>query len=474
MWLNIDRQETKMFEKIISNLPYNPSLIKELGFYAHRARKEESLRRLGLVFIVLAFFVQFFAVISPPQPSLAASTNDMINGGFSSIGELVADCNANIKQYSTILNYYGLNCGDLASGTTVSLVSTSYNKQLFSMGWNPQGSINVATKKPTDEQPADITGVASPLYWRYLWSWDTYNYSTYQAVQVHSPLTGKTFFILYACGNLVSVGLPSPYVPPKPAPIKTTVMPTPTPTHIPPPTVIKTPTPVFPVVTYTPTPQPCAYDSTIAATSSQCKPCEASLSSTDTVACIQYSKTASDITQGFSNANNKTASAGDTITYTLTAYNSGKASVSNFVMQDDVSYVLDYANIQSDDNGSLNSQDIISWPATTIAPNASLSHQVTVVIKSPIPQTLPSSSDPEYFDHIMTNVYGNTININLPPSAVTTIAATTTTALPNTGPGNSIIIAAVITLIAGYFFARSRLLTSESIIAIQDNNGGSI
>jgi len=82
-----------MFEKIISNLPYNPSLIKDLGFYAHRIRKEESLRRLGLLFIVLAFFVQFYAVISPPKPTLADSTNDMISGGFSSIPELVADCN---------------------------------------------------------------------------------------------------------------------------------------------------------------------------------------------------------------------------------------------------------------------------------------------------------------------------------------------------------------------------------------------
>jgi len=457
-----------MFEKIIANLPYNPSLIKELGFYAHRIRKEESLRRLGLVFIVLAFFVQFFAVISPPKPTLADSTNDMISGGFSSISELVADCNANVKQYATILNYYGLNCTDLANGTTISLVSTSYNKQLFSMGWNPQGSVNVITHKPTDEQPVNITGVASPLYWRYLWSWDTYSYSTYQAVQVRSPLTNKTFFILYACGNLVSVGLPTPYVPPTPTPKPTpTVIPTPKPT----PTVIPTPVPVK--VPTTP-PKTCSYDSSLLATSSQCKPCQASLSSTDTVACIQYSKTASDITQGWNNANGRTASPGDQIVYTLTAYNSGKATVNNFVMQDDLSYVLDYANIQSDNNGSLNSNDIISWPPTSIAPNADLTHTITVIIKNPIPQTPPSSSDPEYFDHIMTNIYGNTININLPQTPITTVTAVTTKALPNTGPGSSIIIAAIFVIVAGYFFARSRLLATESSIAIQDNNGGII
>lgn len=428
-----------MFEKIISNLPYNPSLIKDLGFYAGRMRREQSLRRLGLVFIVLAFMVQFFAVMSPPQPSVAASTNDMLNGGFSSVSELVSECNQNIESYQTIIGYYGLTCSDLSSGQSVSLVSTSYSNQLFSMGWNPQGPVNAVSHKPTDEQPAAIPK-AGTLYWRYLSSWDTGSYSTYQAVKVTSLTTGKTYFILYTCGNLVSIGLPTPYIPPTPTP---------------------------------PPPQPCPYDSELALSSDQCKPCSESLSSTDTVACIQYSKTASDITQGLSDANGKTANPGDKIVYTLTAYNSGKATVNNFVMQDDLSYVLDYANLNSDDNGSLNSKDIVSWPAVDIQPSASETHRVVVSVMNPIPQTLPSSSDPELFDHIMTNVYGNTININLPPGPITTVAQTTS-ALPNTGPGSSLIIAAVIIAVAGFFFARSRLLALESTVAIQDNNGAGI
>lgn len=439
-----------MFEKIIANLPYNPALLKDLGFYSRRVRQEESLRKLGLLFIVLTFFVQFFAFISPPQPSVAASSNDMLNGGFSSISELVADCNANLNSYQTVLAYYGISCSDLASGQTVSLVSTSYANQLFSMGWDPQGAVNAVSHKPTDEQPVDIPGLSSPLYWRYLWSWDTGAYSTYQAVKVTSVLTGKTFFVLYACGNLVSIGLPSPYTPPTPTPQPTT-------------TVVTTTTTV--------TPTPCPYDSSISLSSSQCKPCSASLSSTDTVACLQYSKTASDVTQGMADANGKTAQGGDKIVYTLTAYNSGKAEVNNFVMQDDLSYVLDYADISDSNGGSINSKGIISWPATDIAPSASESHTVTVIVKNPVPQTPPSSSDPEYFDHIMTNVYGNTININLPYSTVAATALTTSS-LPNTGPGTSILIAAAIIIFAGYFLARSRLLSKESRIAIEDNNGG--
>lgn len=462
-----------MFEKILANLPYNPALIKDLGFYARRIRHEESLRRLGLLFIVLAFFVQFFAVISPPQPTLAASTNDMINGGFSSISELVADCNSNIKDYATILKYYGISCGNLAYGKTVSLISTSYNKRLFSMGWNPQGSINVVTKKPTDEQPVNIPTISSPLYWRYLWSWDTYKYSTYQAVKIQSSITGRFYYILYTCGNLVSVGIPSPYIPPKPIMTKKPTVPVSKPpikkTTIKPTVVTKTTTPIISVFRST----PCIYNSDISANSPYCKPCEQSLNSTDTIACIKYSKTASDITQGYTNANNKTALAGDKIVYTLSAYNSGKATVAKFIMQDDLSYVLDYANIISTNNGTINSNNIISWPATNIAPGDTLKHTIVVEVKNPIPQTPASSSDPEYFDHIMTNVYGNTINIYLPKGPVATLASSTTS-LPNTGPGNSLIIAGVITLIAGYFFARSRLLSKETSIVIQDNNGGVI
>ena len=441
-----------MFEKILSNLPYNPNLIKDLGFYAKRVRHEESLRRLSLIFVVLAFFVQFFAYLSPPTSSLADSTNDMINGGFQNISELVADCNANVRHYHTIIGYYGLTCWDLSRGKNVTLKSTDYNHRLYSMGWNPQGSVNQVTGKPTDEQPVNIPGLSKPLYWRYLWSWDPGAYTIYNAVKVTSK-TGQTFFILYVCGNIVHIGIPSPYVPPKPAPAPT---PTPKPKPKPKP------------------PKPCIYDKSIPATSGQCKPCEQSLSSQDTVACIRYNKTAADITQGLKNANGHTANAGDVIVYTLTAHNSGKATVKNFVMQDDLSYVLDYANIMTARRSHLNKYDVISWPAVNIGPGKTLIHHITVRVKNPIPQTPPSISDPEYFDHIMTNVYGTTINIYLPKTTVSVITTATTTTLPNTGPGSSIIFAAVVAVLAGYFFFRSKLLSTEASIAIQDNNGGSI
>ena len=432
-----------MFEKLLANLPYNPGLVRQMGFYAGRMRREAAIRRTGMVFIVLAFVVQFFAVVSPPQPSVAASTNDLINGGFSSVAELTADCKANDQGYAYILKYYGITCDDLAYGKTVSLVSTAAGGHLFSMGRNPLPPINPVTKKPTDDTPVNnIPGVAQPLYWRYLWSWDTGTSSTYQAVEVKSTYTGQTFYILYNCGNLVHVDIPVPYTPPKP------------------------PAPA-------PKPAPCPYAKNVAANSPQCKPCSQSLSSSDTQACLVYSKTASDPTQGFTDANGHTAKAGDTIIYTLSVKNYGLGTVKGFILSDNFSYVLDYAAIVSDQGAKVDSGDVLLWQAVNIAPGATFSRQVVVKVDDPIPQTPPSSSDPMLFNHIISNTYGNSINIFLPQTIVTAVE-TTNTQLPNTGPGTSIMIVAAVVVIAGYFLARSRLLALESGLAIQRNNGGNV
>ena len=61
---------------------------------------------------------------------------------------------------------------------------------------------------------------------------------------------------------------------------------------------------------------------------------------------------------------------------------------------------------------------------------------------------------------VMTNVYGNTVNIKLPSNVVKTTEQITTT-LPNTGPGSALLIGTGITIIIGYFYARSRLLSKE-------------
>lgn len=60
-----------MFEKLLSALPsyYDSGVARQVSFYARRMREESTIRRTGLIFIVLAFLIQFFAVLNPPQPA---------------------------------------------------------------------------------------------------------------------------------------------------------------------------------------------------------------------------------------------------------------------------------------------------------------------------------------------------------------------------------------------------------------------
>jgi uncharacterized repeat protein (TIGR01451 family) len=422
-----------MFEKLLATLPFNPSLIHQLSFYGQRMREEQSIRRIGLAFVALAFLVQFVAVFSPPQPTNADPSNDLVSGGISSATQAVTFCQQDIRAYGTIMSYYGISCDDVARSTVVSLRSTDYNKQLYSMGHLPY--------KIAGETPVSIPyqGQATPFYWRYLWGWDTHAYSTYTALKLTSHVTGKTFFILYNCGNLVSIGLPSPPPAPKPAP---------TPQPTPPPTPAPKPTPHV----------------------SHGLPCPQATSSSDTIECLHSSKTASNQTAHIANADGTTAHAGDIINYTLSSKNTGNVTVKKFVIQENMSDVLEYATITNLHGGKISSDNIVSWPAQDITPGQTATEQITIKVKDPIPQTPTSDSNPGAYDLMMTNVYGNAINIKLPGGIVKTVEVVATKSLPNTGPGTSIIISAVIVLLAGYFFARARLLSREANIIVHETN----
>ncbi|HVI60903.1 MAG TPA: hypothetical protein VM535_01960, partial [Candidatus Saccharimonadales bacterium] len=274
-----------MFEKLLSQLPYNPGLVQQMSFYSRRMREEASIRRVGMVFIVLAFMVQFFAVLSPPKSTVASSDNDLISGGIGSAGDAARHCRNNSRGFGGILDTYGITCQQVANAQTVRLNSGAHNGDLFSMGHLAYGKAG--------ETPVDING--KRLYWRYLSSWGQANY---QALKLNAS-SGKLFYILYSCGNLVSVGLPSPYTPqtgiggnhpvspppqigignnqPVTKPVTAPASPTPPPT--PPPNT------------------PCPYDSSITADNSSCKPCDQSVSSQDATACVSIHKTAANATQ---------------------------------------------------------------------------------------------------------------------------------------------------------------------------------
>lgn len=463
-----------MFKKLLSNLPFNPSLIGEVSFYAKRMHGEAAMRRSGFIILVLAILVQMFAIISPPESTLAESNNDILRGGFSSKEQAVNYCRANTQGFAGVLLYHGLTCDDVARSTIKTLKSTDYNRSLRSMGRVPQGQTIARTGKPTNESTLNIAG--TNYYMRNLWAWDSRSYSTYKMLAMKNVF-GQDVMIMYNCGNIVTVGHYSP-PPPKPAPA-------PAPTPVPAPAPTPTPAPVTPPIQKPEPPKDvCSNIEGIQTTlaecdvcpnvpgdqnnTNQCYPCPEAKKDNAVTACLKMHKTASNQTQNIEKADGTIAKANDIIEYTLTTTNEGNQAVQDFIVEENMSDVLEYADIVNLHGGDMDDNHVVSWPKQTIAANASLTKKISVKIKDPIPQTPISSSDPGSFDMNMANVYyGNTVNIKLPPNITKTTELAVQT-LPETGPGTTIALSFAVTVFVAYFFARSRLLAKELDIVKTD------
>lgn len=533
-----------MFKKLLSNLPYNPSLIGQVAFYAQRLHKETALRRAGVIMLSLAMVLQTFAVVSPPEASLQASPNtDLINGGFSSKQEAVTHCKNNTQDYKTIMNHFGISCDAIAKTEVTSIKPRDFNGNLYSMGRQAFGV--------SGETPVRVPGVGT-LFVRHFWSLN--HEPSYKALK-GTDADGKTFFILFGCGNLVSIGVPTPPKPddvcenkpglqtdrkecdvcPETPGVQTSkdkcdvcpnidgvqtkesecdVCPNKAGTQsnvkrcdvCPNKPGVQTKAKdcdvcpnrpgiqlekidcdacpdtdgvqnsvdacdVCPNITGTQTDKAqcdvCPDKPGTQSNENECKPCEQSQTKNDLTACLVYSKTARNTTQNVTNANGTTAQPGDVIEYTLTTKNIGKVTIKGYEVTETLGDVLDYATVVDLHGGTKGRYEIVTWPKQDIGAGATITNKITIKVKDVLPSTPISSTDGAHFDMVMTNVYGDTVSINLPPSVTKQVEIATTT-LPNTGPGTSLAIGLTLTIFVSYFFARSRLLARELDIVRSD------
>ena len=478
-----------MFKKLLSNLPFNPSLIGEVAFYARRMQQEAALRRLGLILLSLAMAVQALGVVRPPQSSLASSNSDLITGGFSTQQEAVDHCRQNTKNYGDILGHFGITCENIAQATTVSVSPVDYNRGLYIMGRLAYGVAG--------ETPVTVPDVGT-LYLRHFYS--LMKAPSYKALK-GSDINGSTFYILYICGNPVFIGVAAPaerceydsslYAQDsacfEPCPIagKSSIAKSSADCFEPCPfnkdiaandaacfepcpiagksSIAKSSAQCF---------KPCEFDPSISNTSPACKPCEEAEANDNIIACIKFQKSASNTTQSIDDANNSTAQPNDVIEYTLTTTNTSKIAVNDYVVNENISDLLDYAIIKETNGGAVNGESILSWPAQILPAEGSIQAKFSVIIKDPIPNTPISASDPGHFDMKMTNVYGNAVVINLPPTIVKTTEILTTQTLPNTGPGTSLVLGLMAVTISATLFARNRLFVEELEIVKHDYTRG--
>lgn len=191
-----------MFRRIVSNLSFSPALVGQLGFYAKRLRKEESTRRIGLVFTALALAVQSLAVFSPPEAANAASGADFISGGISSKRDFLAhyDNNTNrIKGLYTSLGITRAEVADMKEGTiTAAGVAGKYNWSRTSIYSAAQGQRSYTFNNGA----GNVTFFYRPLSL-------TSSNPPYKVLVGHSASFGY-FAVKMDCGNLITKTPPVP------------------------------------------------------------------------------------------------------------------------------------------------------------------------------------------------------------------------------------------------------------------------
>jgi hypothetical protein len=188
-----------MFKKLVSNLPFSPSLIRQLGFYARRLKKEQVMRRLGLVFTVFALIIQSFAIFVPPESANASSSNDIVPGGFSSKAQAVAKYSENSpggRRFRVLLSHNSISASNIASVTSCTIGKND--------GYTSFGNISYSGSKKVSYTESSGTYV---YYSRPLSTVARSN--TFKAL-CGTASNGAEFAILMACGNLELKPPPAP------------------------------------------------------------------------------------------------------------------------------------------------------------------------------------------------------------------------------------------------------------------------
>ncbi len=407
-----------MFRKIVSNLPFSPALVGQLGFYAKRLRKEEATRRIGLIFTALALVVQGFAVFSPPESANAANGNNIIYGGFSNKAQFLSlyDQNkdsAGHTDLQQIYTHFGITRQDIANSTQTSFNSRDFNLSIKSVG---------RSTYEWQRTPIAITGTSTTVYESLLYkfdstSWTTVHGSSYPALVGKRAADGQWFAIMMGCGNPAYISLPPP--PPQPSAVcsKLTITPltrtrfafngasapqngatissytyvvkdntgkvidtrsvnsTQTTntlnydftkdgsytvtltvnTSVGPKTAPDCAKPV----TVTPEPR-CPLNPDIVASNPDCKPCEDDKTiwykDKDCTSTFELSKVVKNVTQLKDDANNTTAKPGDRLEYKLSVKNTGNTTGS-YAIQDNLSDVLEYTDLVDNGGGTLSKKD---------------------------------------------------------------------------------------------------------------------
>ena len=226
-------------------------------------------------------------------------------------------------------------------------------------------------------------------------------------------------------------------------------------------------------------PEKCPVKPDIPITSKECQPCPGNdklwYKDADCAEKVGSSKEATNLSQNGQLATKVTANASDRIQFVLNMYNIGKVTAT-LDFTENMSDVLEYSNLYDNGGAALvtkNGVKYLNWGKVTIKPGEKVSRSFTVKVNDTIPLTARGTAEPGSYDCIMTNTFGNTINIRMNCPAPK-IVEKVVEQLPNTGPTENILFSGIVSAIVIFFYARSRQLGAEVRLIRKDFNAGSL
>lgn len=515
-----------MFRKLVSNLGFSPALVGQLAFYAKRLRKEESTRRLGLLFTVFALVIQSFVVFAPPTSANSSDSNDMCPGvtrDASGVKKIKNCYDNNTRHFRDIMTYFGVSKSELwkaLDGNGSWRYTTTY-KNWYTFGHESRSS----------DVKNYSSAVAGKLYAR---KWKNTIHTRQWGWKGKS---GETEFIILAdCGNLALKRLLNPsakcvsltaskhdisigetitltaksavddgaeiakydFTQTGPESAKTTVK-TSEETATWNRTLSRAGTYKFTVnidttnnkdnitsgtcveeVRVAEKPQEkCPYNPALPVNDPSCKQdCTTNPELAGCAPDIELTKTAVNRSQDDIDATTKKANAGDIIVYTITVTNKGKAA-GTVALDDALADSLEYSQLTEAGSGTYDEHTkSLSWGTLTLQPGTSTTRQFVMTVYNPIPAMAQNHGTPDSYDCVMSNVVRKDgegiIKIPVDCPVVKEVVEQTVDELPHTGPTENMIFAGLLLTVVSYFYARARLMKKEVRLIRRDLNAGTI
>ncbi|MBP9827010.1 PKD domain-containing protein [Candidatus Saccharibacteria bacterium] len=181
------------------------------------------------------------------------------------------------------------------------------------------------------------------------------------------------------------------------------------------------------------------------------------------------------------NANGTTVQAGNEIKYSLTVSNQGTAKYNEFIFEENIADIVEYADIIDTGGGKIVNRPIVGqeklivktlvWDPVSIEKGQSVSKSFTVRVKNPIPATPTGKSDKNSFDLQMENIFFNNrvvINLPVPPVKQPEIIIQQ---MPQTGAGVANTALAFFASGAVFILLRNRLMKKELEILATSGQG---